>query len=389
MATVDAELNDEMRGSSMTIWLVRATVFIFIAWAAFAWIDEIVRADGEIVSSSRPEIIQNLEDGILAEMMVSEGDIVLPGDVLARLESTRFQTAANDIQDQIDSLDIRRLRLEAELEGQFDFIVPNELSTRQPAIVASERALLNARQSDYDSKVRGAKGILTEARCELDLMEDMLNREIVALIEMTRARKAHSDAEIKFNEIITKTELERAGSYSDTPKELATLRQDARIAQDQLSRTLITSPMRGIVNNLGVTTIGGVVRPGEEIFQIIPMDEELFVEAQVKPEDIANVVRGQDATIKLSAYDYTIYGSLKGAVHLISGDTFKDERKPDGDPHYKVTLRVDLSQLTDRQQMIDIRSGMLASVELHTGERTVLQYLTRPLYKSREALREP
>ncbi|MDG1802039.1 MAG: HlyD family efflux transporter periplasmic adaptor subunit, partial [Paracoccaceae bacterium] len=176
---------------------------------------------------------------------------------------------------------------------------------------------------------------------------------------------------------------------SDTPKELATLRQDARIAQDQLSRTVITSPMRGIVNNLGVTTIGGVVRPGEEIFQIIPMDEELFVEAQVKPEDIANVVRGQDATIKLSAYDYTIYGSLKGAVHLISADTFKDERKPDGDPHYKVTLRVDLSQLTDRQQMIDIRSGVLASVELHIGERTVLQYLTRPLYKSREALREP
>ena len=205
----------------------------------------------------------------------------------------------------------------------------------------------------------------------------------------TRARKVASDAEKGLGEIVTQAELERASDYSDTLKELSALRQQLRLSEDQLDRTVLTAPMKGIVNKLSITTIGGVVRPGEEIMQIIPLDEELFVEAQIAPKDIANVRPGQDATIKLSAYDYTIYGSLQGKVQVVSADTFKDERKPDGDPHYKVTLRVDLANLTERQRALEIRPGMQATVELHTGEKTILQYLLKPLYKSREALREP
>lgn len=389
MATIDAELNETMRGPSIIIWLVAATLAVFIGWAAFAWIDEIVRADGEVVSSSRPQIIQNLEGGILSEMLVSQGDTVQPGQVLATLYATRFQTAVDDLQEQIDALEVRRLRLEAEVAGAFDFDVAADLAARQPEMVASEQALLNARQSDYASRTQGARNVLAQAAKERELLENLLERKIVSLIEVTRARKAHGDAEIKYNEIVTQAELERAGQYSDTLKEIATLRQNLKVAQDQLERTIIKSPMRGVVNNLSITTIGGVVRPGEEIFQIIPLDEELFVEARVRPEDIANIKRGQDATIKLSAYDYTIYGSLKGQVQFISADTFKDDRKPDGDPHYKVTLQVDLANLNDRQAYIEIRPGMQAQVELHTGEKTVLQYLLKPLYKSREAFREP
>ena len=389
MATIDAELNETMRGPSIIIWLVAATLAVFIGWAAFAWIDEIVRADGEVVSSSHPQIIQNLEGGILSEMLVSQGDTVQPGQVLATLYATRFQTAVDDLQEQIDALEVRRLRLEAEVAGAFDFDVAADLAARQPEMVASEQALLNARQSDYVSRTQGARNVLAQAAKERELLENLLERKIVSLIEVTRARKAHGDAEIKYNEIVTQAELERAGQYSDTLKEIATLRQNLKVAQDQLERTIIKSPMRGVVNNLSITTIGGVVRPGEEIFQIIPLDEELFVEARVRPEDIANIKRGQDATIKLSAYDYTIYGSLKGQVKFISADTFKDDRKPDGDPHYKVTLQVDLANLNDRQAYIEIRPGMQAQVELHTGEKTVLQYLLKPLYKSREAFREP
>ena len=389
MATIDAELNETMRGPSIIIWLVAASLAVFMGWAAFAWIDEIVRADGEVVSSSRPQIIQNLEGGILSEMLVSQGDTVQPGQVLATLYATRFQTAVDDLQEQIDALEVRRLRLEAEVAGAFDFDVAADLAARQPEMVASEQALLNARQSDYVSRTQGARNVLAQAAKERELLENLLERKIVSLIEVTRARKAHGDAEIKYNEIVTQAELERAGQYSDTLKEIATLRQNLKVAQDQLERTIIKSPMRGVVNNLSITTIGGVVRPGEEIFQIIPLDEELFVEALVRPEDIANIKRGQDATIKLSAYDYTIYGSLKGQVKFISADTFKDDRKPDGDPHYKVTLQVDLANLNDRQAYIEIRPGMQAQVELHTGEKTVLQYLLKPLYKSREAFREP
>jgi len=281
------------------------------------------------------------------------------------------------------------LRLVAELAGQFAFAVPQGLGAHMQGLLTSERALLNARQTDYLSRREGAQRVLDQATKERALLEDLLERNIVALIEVTRARKAHADARIKLDEIMTQTELDRAQAYSDTLKELGTLRQTYKSAQDQLTRTVLVSPMRGIVNNLSVTTIGGVVRPGEEILQIIPLDEELFVEARVAPKDIAGVRPGQEATIKLSAYDYTIYGSLKGEVRLISADTFKDERKPDGDPHYKVTLGVDTSDLSDRQRSIAIRPGMQAEVELHTGSKTVLQYLLKPLYKSREAFREP
>ncbi len=388
---LDAQLGRQMRGPSMVVWLSAATVVVFLIWAAFAWVDEIVRAEGSMISSSRPQIIQNLEGGILAELAVAEGDIVERGAVLARLYGTQFQSSVDDLQDQISAFEIRRLRLEAELAGQFDFEVPDEWASRTPSIVASERALLMARQSDFVSRIEGAKRVLAQAQQERDLMENLLERKIVALIEVTRARKTHADARIKYDEIVTQSELDRAQEYSDVLKELATLRQNLKASNDQLKRTVLVSPMRGIVNNLAVTTIGGVVRPGEEILQIIPMDEELFVEARVKPENIAGVRPGQTATVKLSAYDYTIFGTLQGKVKLISADTFKDERArdPDGNPHYKVTLQVDTDNLTARQASLQIRPGMQASVELHTGSKTVMQYLLKPLYKSKEAFREP
>lgn len=173
----------------------------------------------------------------------------------------------------------------------------------------------------------------------------MLKKKVVALIEVTRARKVLADAQVKLDEILTYSELELANEYSDTLKELATLRQNLRASQDQFNRTVLQSPMR----NVSVTTIGGVVRPGEEILQIIPLDEELFVEARVKPENIENIRPGQEATIKLSAYDYTIFGTLKGRVDVISADTFKDERSraEDGNAHYKVRVRVDMWGLTN------------------------------------------
>ncbi|WP_417719407.1 HlyD family efflux transporter periplasmic adaptor subunit [Salipiger sp.] len=386
---LSAQVFRDLRGPSLTIWLCAISVWVFILWAAYAWVDEIVRAEGEIISSSRPQIIQNLEGGILSELLVREGDEVLRGDVLARLHGTQFRSSVDDLQDQITALEIRRLRLEAELAGDAAFEVPAALAARSPDIVTSERALLAAGQADYLSRASGAKRVLEQARQEMALLEDLLDKKVVALIEVTRARKAYADARIRYDDIVTRTELTRAEGYSDTLKELATLRQNLKASQDQLNRTVLVSPMHGVVNGLKVTTIGGVVRPGEEILQIIPMDEQLFVDARVKPENIANIRRGQEATIKLTAYDYTIYGTLKGRVDVISADTFKDERRPESEPHYKVTVRVDLSSLTDRQAGIDIRPGMLAQVELHTGEKTVLQYLLKPLYKSREAFREP
>lgn len=390
MSTIDpAAMDDRSKRPSTIIWLIALTVILFIGWASVAWVDEIVRGPGEIVSSSKPQIIQNLEGGILAALYVAEGDTVEPGDVLARLQGTQYQSQVDDLESQIAALEVRKLRLEAEMAGLTDFEPSMNEEKLVPAIIASERALLTARLEDFTSRKLGAKRVSEQAAAELKLLENMLKKEIAPLIEVTRARKVARDAENQLSDIITKTELERAGEYSDTLAKLGTLRQQIKSAEDQLDRTILESPLKGIVNKLSVTTIGGVVRPGEEILQIIPLDEELFIETRIKPEDIANVKPGQDATIKLSAYDYTIYGSLKGEVYVLSADTFKDERDPKAAPYYKVTLRVDVTHLTERQRNLQIKPGMQATVELRTGEKTVLKYLLKPLYKSREALREP
>ncbi|WP_417279320.1 HlyD family type I secretion periplasmic adaptor subunit [Celeribacter sp.] len=389
MVTLDDMLDRDMDRPGWVIRIVGLIVLAFLLWAAIARVDEIVRSDGQMISSSRPQIVQNLEGGILSELLVHEGQEVAQGQVLARLQGTEFRTSADDLQEKLDALNVRQLRLEAEVAGEGTFEVGDDLAARAPDVVASEQALLSARVADYLARKDGAMAVLKQAETERSLMEDMLQKNVVSLIEVTRARKAHSDAQLKYNEIVTQADLQRAEEYSDTLKEISSVKQALTLANDQLGRTVITAPMRGIVNNLTVTTIGGVIRPGEELVQIIPVDEELFIEAQVRPEDIAHVEPGQDATIKLSAYDYTIYGALKGKVQVVSADTFKDERDPNAQPYYRVTATVDLDSLTERQQKIEIRPGMRAQVELHTGSKTFLQYLLKPLYKSREAFREP
>jgi adhesin transport system membrane fusion protein len=390
MTTFDLGLDRRMRGPSLTIWMIGLVVVVFIIWASFAWLAEIVRAEGQVVSSSRPQIIQNLEGGILAELHVAEGDTVDPGQVLARLHGTQYQSAVDDLTDQIATLEVRKLRLQAELAGKTEFDIAAEITARVPDVVASERGLLRARMAEQSARVAGARAVLTQAEAERDLLERMFEQEVAPLIEVTRARKAASDAAAQLSEARTMAELDRANTYAETQGQLASLRQRLKQAQDQLQRTILVAPMRGVVNKLSLTTIGGVVRPGEEIMQIIPLDEELFVEARVAPRDIAQVRLGQEATIKLSAYDYTIYGSLRAQVTFVSADTFLDERArtPDGNPHYKVTLRVDRSHLTERQKAVEIRPGMQATVELQTGGKTILTYLTKPLYKANEAMRE-
>lgn len=384
------DLEDSHRRPSPVIWAIAAALAVFVLWASFAWVDEIVRAPGTVVSSSRPQIIQNLEGGILAEMNVSEGDVVQAGQVLGRLQSTQYRSAVDDFSDQIAALDIRKLRIEAEMRGESRFFVPESLAARVPDIVASEATLLKARAEDFAARRAGAQAVLDQATAELDILERMYDQEVAPLIEVTRARKAHRDAQNKLSDTVTQTELDRAREYSETLGELASLQQRLKIAQDQLERTTLSAPLRGVVNKIAVSTIGGVVRPGEEILQIIPLDEELFIDAKVKPRDIAAVRQGQSAVIKLSAYDYTIWGSLRGEVTFVSADTFIDDRArtADGDPHYIVTLKVDLEQMNGRQQGLEIRPGMQAEVELETGGKTILSYLLKPLYKAREALRE-
>ncbi len=380
----------QRRGPGRLIWMSAAVLVIFMVWAGFAALDEIVRAEGQVISSSRTQSIQSLEGGILAEILVSEGDEVNAGDVLARLNDTSIRAEVEDLQEQIAALELRRLRLEAEATEQDDFVVPDQIANRHPELVRSERGLLKAQLSDFRSSRDGAGAILEQTRRERKVMEDLDRQKLVAKIEVTKAVKAHADAQKAYDEVVTTFELERATALGELLTELSTQRQNLAAKQDQLTRTVLRAPMRGIVNKVNITTIGGVVGSGEQIIELIPLNETLLFEALVKPRDIAGLRVGQEATIKLSAYDFAVYGLLHGKIEVVSADTFTDERArgDEAEPHYKVIVSVDVDNLTDRQRDIALRPGMQGQAELYTGQKTVLRYLLKPLYRSREALTE-
>ncbi|TRD16677.1 HlyD family efflux transporter periplasmic adaptor subunit [Palleronia caenipelagi] len=382
--------DDTGRGPSLVIWLSLAAVAIFVGWAAFAMLDEIVRGEGEVISSSRTQSIQSLEGGILSEVLVHEGQEVEAGTVLARLNDTSVRAEVEDLQEQIAALELRRLRLGAEQAGAMEFDVPIEMASQYRGLVDTEQALLTARLTDFESRRAGAMAIVEQTKREKDTMEDLDRQNLVAEIEVTRARKAYMDAKRVHDDIVTTLQLERAQQVRDVISEIGTLRQALAARQDELTRTELRAPMRGIVNRVDITTIGGVVGSGQQIMELIPLNEQLLFEARVKPSDIAGLRIGQEATVKLSAYDYSIYGMLDGKIDVISADTVvdPDDRSAQPQPYYKVTVSIDLDNLTERQREIVLRPGMQGQVELYTGAKSVLRYLLKPLYRSSEALTE-
>jgi membrane fusion protein, adhesin transport system len=226
MTTLDPALTEVPERPGRVIRLIGLAFAAFLVWAALAPVDEIVRAEGQAVSTARPQIIQNLEGGILAELMVTEGETVEAGAPLARLHATQYQSTVDDLRDQIATLELRRLRLEAEMTGQDVFDPPADLAARLPAIAASESALLAARLADAAARIEGARQVAKQADRERDLLEAMLKQEVVPLIEVTRARKIAADAQNRLNDAVAQTELERAQTHADTLKELGTAAPD-------------------------------------------------------------------------------------------------------------------------------------------------------------------
>ena len=373
----------------LTIWLVAITIIVFVVWASRAPLDEIVRGPGELVPSSKAQTIQNLEGGILAELLVREGDVVERNAVVARLDSTQFTGTFRELQEQLLSLEIRLYRLKRELDKETELNLPSNLLEAAPEVAESESRLFDARLQDYKSAFDAASETLQLREQEVELLLPMQEKKVVPPIDVIRAQQAASEARGRLEALKSEYELSRAEAYSETLTEFSQLQQTRAIRQDQLRRTTLVSPVKGIVNKILITTIGGVVGPGEEIIEIIPLEDELRVEGRIKPKDIAFLYPKMRATIKLSAYDYTIFGSLSGKVEHISADTFEDETRRDADPYYKVIVKVDQSSLNGSKGEIEIRPGMIADVELHTGQKTILQYLLKPLFKTTEAFREP
>lgn len=374
--------------SRWIIWLIVLCVAAFLAWAANAPLKEVVRGAGQVVPKMQTQVVQNLEGGIVREIFVAEGDIAEAGQSLVKMDETQFLSAYQELQGQRLALTLKSQRLEAELNAEAIFTPDPQLQAQAPEYASSEAALFNARRKDLDATLTTLKKAARLKREEVEMLRPLAERSAVPEIELIRAELAAVEAEGQVLSVQTDFETKRAQEYSETLVRLRQIEDQIRAKEDQLQRTNVVSPVRGIVNKVSETTIGGVVRSGDPLIEILPLDEMLRVEGRVDPRDIGFVFSGMPAVIKLTAFDYSIYGTLTGSLAHVGADTVTDETQRDPHPYYEIVIEMDQTQLDGPEGRVEVRPGMQAEIELETGQRTVLQYLLKPLFKATEALTE-
>ncbi len=422
-----ALIEDAPRLVRLTIWGLVAFVLFLVLWAHFAIVDEVTRGEGKAIPSSRLQKIQNLEGGIVAELFVREGQIVEAGDPLLRLDDTRFASNVGETEADRLALAARVERLSAEVEGR-DLAMPEHVLRDAPNLADSERALFESRRDQLRDEIGGLEEQLAQRRQEVREMSSkqeqfrsslaLLRKEIamseplvssgaISPVEVLRLKRAEVESrgqldattlalpranaaikeiESKIGETRGRFRSEALTQLNEARTELSKLKSTGKALEDRVRRTLVTSPVRGVVQQMLVSTIGGVIQPGSDIVEIVPLDDTLLVEAKVRPQDIAFLHPGQEAMVKFSAYDFTVYGGLKAELEHISADSITDE---DGNSFFLIHLRTDKSHLGSDEKPLLIIPGMMASVDIITGHKSVLSYLLKPIIRAKaEALRE-
>lgn len=364
------------------LWLSLSCIVIFIVWASLAELDEVTRGDGRVVPHGRLQVIQSLEGGILEKLLVAEGDIVSAGQPLLQLDSTRFRSSYQEAKSKVDGLHAAIARLRAEVLDKQYIDFPSEIDP-QGELAASERALFNARRGKYLEAIRSLDKEIGLAKKQLALIEPLVRKQAVSEIEGLRLSKEIAGLSGKLTEIRNSYLQDAYAELSTKQSELSVQEQITLQREDQLRRTEILSPVRGRVNDIQITTRGGVVQPGEPIMEIIPIDDQLLVEAKVKPRDVAFLAPGMQAKVKITAYDYTVYGELTGTLEQISADTIEEETLRGKEAFYKILVKTDSSYLQKGKEILPIKAGMVAEVDVMNGKRSILNYLMSPLFKAR------
>ncbi len=390
MPTVE---DDERQASKTLIWATAITLFLGLGWASFFELDEITRGQGKVIPSSREQVIQSLDSGVMSEMFVREGSVVEKDQILLRIDDARSGAVYREAQEKYLALLALSSRLKAEAYGT-SLVFPDELKA-EPALMRQELQAFNARKLALSESLRSLDASLSSVTRELTITEPMVRQGVMSEVELLRLKRQQSElmgqrAE-RQNRYLTdaNNELVRVASELSQTKESATAREDA------FRRTTIKSPMKGVVKNVQITTVGGVVQAGQSILEIVPTEDEMLVEAYVKPAEVAFLKVGQPAVVKLTAYDFNKYGGLDGVLEHLSPDTLRDEkqRKP-GNPVeleeglYRIIIRVKPSPELRNGLRLTPSPGMTASVEIRTGYKTVLEYIFRPLQNVSQALRE-
>lgn len=428
MDEVDAAIH--RKGHSMAYMLsiiVCAMLIIFVIWAKNAVLDEVTRGMGQAIPSQHVQVIQNLEGGILNQILVTENQIVEKNDVLVRLDNT---VAASQYRDAFaKSLEHQAAiaRLEAEVTQtviQFPQIVMEkdpQMATDQSVIFKARKRQLDLElkilKSEYDQKIQETEEIrgrqkelkksLVLASEQKNIAEPLMKKGLYSKVDfiklerdvvrlrgeinslkrsLPRLKKEAEEAQQKMDQRRAEFGSIALEEISKRRVELKSLQEILAAGEDRVRRTDVRSPVRGSVKQIIVNTIGGVLRPGDPILEIVPLDDTLLFEVRIRPADIAFLYPGQKAMIKITAYDFSIYGGMEGVVEQISADTIEDER---GDFYYKVKLRTKTNAITYRGSQLPIIPGMTASVDILTGKKSVLDYLLKPILKaSQNALRE-
>lgn len=423
-----ALIEDAPRVIRLTIWAIIAFFVFMLVWAGFSSIDEVTRGDGKAIPSSKLQKIQNLEGGIVSELYVKEGQIVEAGAPLIRLDDTRFVSNAGETEALRLSMLLRVERLSAQVDDR-PLNIPDDVLKAAPSQAASERSLYDSRRQQLKDEVGGLQEQLVQRqqelrefsskqgqyrsqlslqRQEINMSEPLVAQGAVSPVEVLRLKRAEMEtrgqldattlaiprAESAIKEVQRKIDETRGKFRSEALTQLNEARTELNKAEstgkaleDRVSRTMVTSPVRGIVKQLLVNTVGGVIQPGSDMVEIVPLNDTLLVEAKIRPQDIAFLHPGQEAIVKFTAYDYTIYGGLKAKLERIGADTITDEDKKT--TYYMITLRTDRSHLGTDEKPLLIIPGMVASVDIITGKKTILSYLLKPIIRARaEALHE-
>lgn len=421
----------DLRTPRTYILLVRVTAALILSaviWASLAALDEVTRGEGRVIPSRQIQVVQPLEGGLVENIHVAEGAIVQKGDILMRIDDTNFAAQLGEIRERRLALASRVARLTAESTGQSQIDFSPQLLQEAGRATEAERLVFEARQRKLTQDIEVIAQQVGQRRAELGELQaqerrlaqavDLLSKEtaitrrlfqqrVVPEIEMLRLDRQAAEMQGQFE--VVKASLARAevgileaearrGSVTSTFRaaseeelakvqaDLAVVEETIRAAQDRVRRTDLRAPVHGIVNKISVTTIGAVVQPGQAVMDIVPLEDNMLVEANIRPADIAFIRPGQDAVVKISAYDPTVYGSLQGKVERISANTITNDQR---EVYYRVVIRTVRSHLGPDAAQLPIIPGMVGSVEILTGRKSVLDYVLRPIRKvSDEALRE-
>lgn len=373
-------------GARRIIVITALLLLIAGVWAWFGILDEVSTGSGKVIPSSREQVLQSLDGGILAGLEVREGSLVEAGQVVARLDPTRSESNVGESAARYRAALAASARLSAEVNDEA-LSFPVSLADR-PELIAAETRLYNSRRAqleDAQSQLREAQRLVES---ELKITERLVKTGAASHVEVLRLRRQKADLDLKLIDLRSQYYVQAREELAKANAEVNMLSEVIRGRTDSVTRLTVRSPVRGIVKNIQVTTIGGVIPPNGQLMEIVPVDDHLLIEARLSPRDIAFIHPHQKALVKITAYDYAIYGGLDGVVESISPDTIQDEVKPEIF-YYRVFIRTNQDYLQNKAgRHFAIVPGMIATVDIKTGEKTVMDYLIKPFNRVKEALRE-